>query len=276
MMHKPIEPTGTYSSLFKKIEQLWPIYYKGNGYRSDLKNLKKTPGGNIYDKIGKELGISGAKVKYIQKIGSINPSFFERIEKNLISIYAAYASCAEIESVNTTDWNEKYDLLIEIINKQERSNYGKKYGVAGGDYDKRKEISRNLGITTSSIRDLLIIGKHDRTLLSKIGTINTETKYNKPITISWLARSLVGSKIGKPIGPLTDSETKFLIDNFQESVEWIAEQLNRNINQIYKKKFELWIEYEKDKTEFREFMRKKYPKVFERVRIELPDNLNNL
>lgn len=94
---------NTLSALFQIIMQLWPIYAKGQGHRSDLQESERDNDSenkelNIYGKIGKELGISGNKVKHIRKVGMVNPLFFERIENSRFSLYAAYLECVKEEA----------------------------------------------------------------------------------------------------------------------------------------------------------------------------------
>lgn len=93
---------NTYMALFRIIQNLWPIYYKGQGYRSDLDdaqfdrelpNADGTRRYNIYQKIGKVMGLSGNAVKFIRKIGIVNPLHFKQIETTRHSLYAAYLTC---------------------------------------------------------------------------------------------------------------------------------------------------------------------------------------
>jgi len=93
---------NSYMSLFLIIQNLWPVFYKGQGYRSDLDDeqfdeVKPDGDGNrklnIYQKIGKEIGLSGNAVKFIRKIGMVNPLHFKQIETTRHSLYAAYLSC---------------------------------------------------------------------------------------------------------------------------------------------------------------------------------------
>lgn len=93
---------GSYQSLFKMIQILWPIYYKGSGFRSDLqgKDTESADGGkrlNIYDRIGRDLHISGNKVKHLRKVGLVNPLYFERMEVDRCSLYGAYLNCKKEE-----------------------------------------------------------------------------------------------------------------------------------------------------------------------------------
>ena len=93
---------NSYASLYSIIESLWPIFYKGQGYRSDLNDEqydeprskddeeKKL---SIYQKIGNVIGLSGNAVKFIRKIGQINPLHFKQIETTRHSLYAAYLAC---------------------------------------------------------------------------------------------------------------------------------------------------------------------------------------
>lgn len=89
-------------SYFMMIMQLWPLYAKGSGYRSDLLEDEQNGEGdsardNIYTKIGKVLKISGTKVKHIRKIGMVNPIHFFRIEEGRFPMYAAYLECIKEE-----------------------------------------------------------------------------------------------------------------------------------------------------------------------------------
>ncbi len=93
---------NTYMSLFLIIQNLWPLFYKGQGYRTDLNDeqfdVEKPDGDginrlNIYQKIGKEIGLSGNAVKFIRKIGIVNPLHFKQIETTRHSLYAAYLAC---------------------------------------------------------------------------------------------------------------------------------------------------------------------------------------
>jgi len=100
---------NTYMSLFQIIQNLWPVFYKGQGYRSDLNDEQfdeEKPYGdgtkklNIYQKIGKEIGLSGNAVKFIRKIGIINPLHYKQIETTRHSLYAAYLACKNEVSGN--------------------------------------------------------------------------------------------------------------------------------------------------------------------------------
>ncbi len=95
--------------LYNMIESLWPLYSKGQGYRSDLtdkelsvviSNPESEKPLNIYQQIGKLLCISGTQVKHIRKVGMVNMDYFERIESSRFSLYAAYLACkSEVEGV---------------------------------------------------------------------------------------------------------------------------------------------------------------------------------
>lgn len=93
---------NNYTALFRTIQSLWPIFYKGQGYRSDLDENEldqPRPCGEgtkrltIYEKIGREIGLSGNAVKFIRKIGLVNPLHFSQIETSRHSLYAAYLAC---------------------------------------------------------------------------------------------------------------------------------------------------------------------------------------
>lgn len=93
---------NSYMALFLIIQNLWPLFYKGQGYRSDLNddqfdeqktNSDGTRRPNIYEKIGKEIGLSGNSVKFIRKVGMVNSSHFKQIETTRHNLYAAYMAC---------------------------------------------------------------------------------------------------------------------------------------------------------------------------------------
>lgn len=89
-------------SYYMMIMQLWPLYSKGSGYRSDLLEDEQNEEGdtaryNIYTKIGKVLKISGTKVKHIRKIGTVNKLYFQRIEEGRFPVYVAYLECLKEE-----------------------------------------------------------------------------------------------------------------------------------------------------------------------------------
>ena len=102
----------SYMALFKMIMRLWPIHFKGQGYRSDLdeteldKPIENTDGSkplDIYEKIGREINLTGTKVKHIRKVGMVNPLFFERIEISRFTLYAAYLECKKEENGEMPD-----------------------------------------------------------------------------------------------------------------------------------------------------------------------------
>lgn len=93
-------------ALFNMIQVLWPIYFKGPGYRSDLEEkeldepTESKDGGkplNIYERIGRQLNLSGNKVKHIRKVGLVNSLHFNRIETSRFTLYAAYLECVKEE-----------------------------------------------------------------------------------------------------------------------------------------------------------------------------------
>ncbi len=51
----------------------------------------------VYDKIAKIMCIKPNRVKQLLKVGKVNPWYFERIEKERTSLYAAYCKCNEEE-----------------------------------------------------------------------------------------------------------------------------------------------------------------------------------
>lgn len=51
----------------------------------------------VYDKIAEIMGISANRVKHLLKVGKVNPWYFDRIEKDRTSLYAAYSKCKEEE-----------------------------------------------------------------------------------------------------------------------------------------------------------------------------------
>lgn len=93
------------AALFAMIMALWPKYYKGPGFRSDmtdqqLSDITTEHDGkrlNIYQKIGRELNLSGNRVKHLRKIGLVCPLFFERIDVDRSSLYQAYLKCVDME-----------------------------------------------------------------------------------------------------------------------------------------------------------------------------------
>jgi hypothetical protein len=94
-------------ALYCMAKALYPKHYKGQGYRSDLtyKELDKAAEGqdgrklNIYERIGRDMGIkSGNKIKYILKVGDINPLHFERIEISRFSLLQAFQECKKEEA----------------------------------------------------------------------------------------------------------------------------------------------------------------------------------
>lgn len=104
MMQLQVSGHGTYEALYKMIQVKWKIHHKGAGYRSDLKgkeaeklaavNAKGKPL-NIYQRIGRELNLTGTFVKHLRTVGMVNPLYFERLEENRKSLYAAYCECKD-------------------------------------------------------------------------------------------------------------------------------------------------------------------------------------
>jgi hypothetical protein len=97
----------SFMALFLMIQALWKKHSKGQGFRSDLtdkelEELTEGPEGgkrlNIYERIGKELSLSGNKVKHIRKVGMVNSLHFERIEIGRFTLYAAYLECVKQEN----------------------------------------------------------------------------------------------------------------------------------------------------------------------------------
>ncbi len=94
-----------YMALFNMIQALWQKHFKGQGYRSDITEdeLNKATDSsdgkrlNIYDRIGKELFLTGNKVKHIRKVGMVNPLFFKQIEIEKFSLFQAYHECVKEE-----------------------------------------------------------------------------------------------------------------------------------------------------------------------------------
>jgi hypothetical protein len=94
-----------YMALFHMIQALWPKHFKGQGYRSDITEKELEEGAigvdgkrlNIYERIGKELFLTGNRVKHIRKIGLINSEHFERIEVSRFTLYQAYQECLKQE-----------------------------------------------------------------------------------------------------------------------------------------------------------------------------------
>lgn len=93
-------------ALYHMAKALYPKHYRGQGYRSDLtyKELDKAEEGqdgrklNIYERIGRDMGIrSGNKIKYILKVGKVNPLHFERIEISRFSLLQAFQECKKEE-----------------------------------------------------------------------------------------------------------------------------------------------------------------------------------
>jgi len=90
-------------ALYNMIMALWPKYFKGSGYRSDIREDELDiptigPDGkklSIYQRIGLELNLSGNKVKFLRKVGTVNPLHFERIEISRFTLYAAYMECVK-------------------------------------------------------------------------------------------------------------------------------------------------------------------------------------
>ena len=70
---------------------------KNNSMRLNLTVTEKKKF-NIYEKIGKEIGLSGNAVKFIRKIGMVTPIHFKQIETSRHSLYAAYAACKKEET----------------------------------------------------------------------------------------------------------------------------------------------------------------------------------
>lgn len=86
---------NSYQERYKMIMNLWPFYYR-KGKKNLEQPIETTSDGkklNIYDKIGRELFLSPTTVKHLHKIGEVNPLYFERLEKNKISLTAAYLAC---------------------------------------------------------------------------------------------------------------------------------------------------------------------------------------
>lgn len=94
-----------YMALYNMIQGLWPKHFRGQGYRSDITEIELDKATdsidgkrlNIYDRIGKELFLSGNKVKQIRKVGMVNKLFFERIEAEKYSLFQAYHECVKEE-----------------------------------------------------------------------------------------------------------------------------------------------------------------------------------
>ena len=93
-------------ALYHMIQALWPVYFKGAGFRSDLGEkeldvpIESADGGkalNIYQRIGHDINLSGNAVKHIRKVGLIDAEYFERIEIGRFSLYAAYLACLSEE-----------------------------------------------------------------------------------------------------------------------------------------------------------------------------------
>ena len=62
---------------------------------SQASDKKRRP--TVYDKIGKIMGVTANRVKHLLKVGKVNPWYFDRIEKDRTSLYAAYCKCKEEE-----------------------------------------------------------------------------------------------------------------------------------------------------------------------------------
>lgn len=90
---------------YRMCEALWPKYFRGPGYRSDMKddelaNIRSEHNGkrkNIYEKIGGDLSMSANTVKFLLKVGRVNPLHFGRIEKSRFTLYHAYLECVAEE-----------------------------------------------------------------------------------------------------------------------------------------------------------------------------------
>jgi hypothetical protein len=89
-------------ALYRMCEALWPKYYRGQGYRSDITDTElsdmrsehKGKRKNIYEKIATELLLSsGNTVKFLLKVGRVNALHFARIEKSRFTLYHAYLEC---------------------------------------------------------------------------------------------------------------------------------------------------------------------------------------
>jgi hypothetical protein len=52
---------------------------------------------NIYEKIGGDLSLPGNTVKFLLKVGRVNPLHFGRIEKSRFTLYHAYLECVAEE-----------------------------------------------------------------------------------------------------------------------------------------------------------------------------------
>ena len=94
----------SFMALYRMIQALWPKYYKGPGFRSDMtdteieKVLLEDTGGrrmDIYRRIGIQLNLSGTRVKHILKVGKVNPLHFERIEIGRFTLFQAYQECVK-------------------------------------------------------------------------------------------------------------------------------------------------------------------------------------
>lgn len=92
----------------KIYQALYDVFRKGQGSRTDLveiekspeevgidKNEKKKRKDSIFQFIGKMTGASAKRVMYILTVGKLNPWYFERIENERYSLYAAYLDCKD-------------------------------------------------------------------------------------------------------------------------------------------------------------------------------------
>lgn len=67
----------------------------------------------VYDKIAEIMGISANRVRHLLKVGKVDPWYFDRIEKERTSLYAAYCKCKEEErSVEQTAPSEREIVYV--------------------------------------------------------------------------------------------------------------------------------------------------------------------
>lgn len=101
MLQLQISNHHTYIALFHMIQALWPKYCKGQGYRSDLseeeydkpvlgKDGKRL---TINERVGQELNLKSHQVKYIRKIGMIDPQQFYQMDSERVALYKVYNEC---------------------------------------------------------------------------------------------------------------------------------------------------------------------------------------
>jgi hypothetical protein len=113
-------------ALYRLCEALWPKYFRGQGYRSDMADdelvkITSEHNGrrkNIYEKIVSVINLPANTVKFLLKVRRVNPLHFGRIEKSRFTLYHAYLECvAEEKGILTSIPVAKTPRIIKDMTK---------------------------------------------------------------------------------------------------------------------------------------------------------------